>query len=301
MNNILLVDDDAAFKDSFLIEAQAQGFQIIHKKSFEGLQAFMPKFSSKIIAVILDIKCLITDDQVIEHEGFIGTATKYLDVNFPRFPRIILTGDDDAFEGYKRFTSGEDIYQKTPDGLSKVFEKLQYYVTNPDVNEIQAMIIAGETKHIEFKSSLRYCLKTKQVLSLVEHTALKNLAAFLNSEGGSLLIGVEDNGNVIGLEETDFPTFKGDNKEDEFLKHFDTLIQNHFGNAYTRKFGVSFNKIDGKTVALIEVKEKALAPVFLTMKDKNGHAKDAFYVRRLASAIELSMKDFATYSKEHWA
>ncbi|MEJ6981753.1 ATP-binding protein [Pedobacter sp. P351] len=300
MNNILLVDDDEAFKESFLIEAQARGFQLIYKRSFEGLQAVMPKLNSKIVAVILDIKCLISDDQEIEHEGFIGTATKYLDVNFPHFPRIILTGDDDAFDGYRRFTSGEDIYQKTPDGLISLFEKLNYYVQNPRINEIQSMINGGESKVIEFKSSLRFCLKTEQALNTVEHSTFKNIAAFLNTGGGTILIGIDDNGNVIGLDETDFPTFKGKNKEDEFLKHFDNLVQNYFGNAFTGKFDVTFKYLGGKTVALVQINEKASNPVFLKMRDKNGHEKEAFYVRRLASAVELSMREFAIYSREHW-
>lgn len=300
MNKILLVDDDEAFKESFLMEAQAHNFQLIHKKSFEGLQKFMTQFSSKIDAVILDIKCLISDDQDIEHEGFIGTATRYLDINFPYFPRIILTGDDDAFEGYKRFTSGEDIYQKTPEGLKKVFEKLNYYAENPRINDIQALINGGESKKVEFKSSLRYCLNTKQVQQRVEHSALKNIAAFLNSDGGTLLIGVDDSGNIIGLEETDYLTFSNDNKEDAFLQHFDNLVQNYFGNAFTRKFDVSFRKIEGKTIALVEIRERASEPVIISIKVKGEQAKDAFYVRRMASVADLNMKDLTAYVKEHW-
>jgi len=137
MNKILLIDDDVNFKESFHLEAETNSFQLIYKRSFEGLQEIMPKVHHAIAAVVLDIKCLISEGQEREDEGFIGAATKYLDMNFPRFPRIILTGDDGAFDGYKKFASGEDIYHKTPEGISQAFLKLQYYADNSETLRIQ--------------------------------------------------------------------------------------------------------------------------------------------------------------------
>jgi len=133
MNNILLIDDDNDFKEAFQIEAQSKNFNLIHQKSFEGLQKIMPQYHHKIVAVVLDIKCLLTDEQSIENEKFIGVATKYLDLNFPRFPRIILTGDDDAFDGYRKYTDGEYIYQKNPKGFNDAFNKLKYFSDNSEI------------------------------------------------------------------------------------------------------------------------------------------------------------------------
>ena len=137
MNNILLIDDDKDFKNTFQIQAQAEGFSLIHKTSFEGLQQIMPMVHHKIVAVVLDIKCLETDDQPIENENFIGIATRYLDIHYPRFPRVILTGDDDAFEGYRRYTDGEHVFQKNPDGLKKTFEQLNYYAAHSEQLKIK--------------------------------------------------------------------------------------------------------------------------------------------------------------------
>lgn len=137
LDNILLIDDDPDFKAAFQMEAQANNFNLYYKKSFEGLQQIMPQIHHKIVAVVLDIKCLTNDNQAIEDEKFIGVATKYLDINFPRFPRIILTGDDDAFNGYKKYTNEENIFQKTPKGIKEALEKLRYFSENSEILRVK--------------------------------------------------------------------------------------------------------------------------------------------------------------------
>jgi len=62
----------------------------------------------------------------------------------------------------------------------------------------------------------------------IEHSAFKNIAAFLNTNGGVLLVRVEDDLNVIGIDTTDYPTFKDSDKKDAFLKHFDNLLAKLF-------------------------------------------------------------------------
>jgi len=178
-------------------------------------------------------------------------------------------------------------------------ELLQKQLQQVNVNDkIKQLLAIGESKTVEFKSTLRYCLRENKPQKYVEHSAIKNLAAFLNSEGGTLFIGVDDDGNILGLENTDFASFKGDNKKDEFIKHFDNLVQNYFGNDMVHKFIVEFEVIDGKTIALIHIKNKASAPVIITNPEKNNQQE--FYVRRNASAIALTMYEMFNYSKENW-
>lgn len=165
MNNILLIDDDPEFKDAFQMDIQNEGIRLIHEKSFDGLKKVMPKIHHKISAVVLDIKCLISDDQSIEHEGFIGTAIKYLDTNFPRFPRLILTGDDDAFGNYKKFSPDEDIYQKTPEGIKEVIVKLKHY----DVHSISLRIKRNNSLVFElFEEGYYNSTSEMTLLSLIE-------------------------------------------------------------------------------------------------------------------------------------
>jgi hypothetical protein len=137
MNRIILIDDDNSFKEAFQIEAQQHGLTLIHKTSFDGLREVMPALLNSVAAVVLDIKCLIHDDQIKEDAGFIGTALKYLDSTCPGFPRIILTGDDSAFASLKSFNPGELIFQKTPDDLSHAFHQLNIFSENSESLKIK--------------------------------------------------------------------------------------------------------------------------------------------------------------------
>ena len=186
---------------------------------------------------------------------------------------------------YAYYQSSEELLQK----------QLQQVNAN---DKIKQLLASGESKTVEFKSTLRYCLRENKPQKYVEHSAIKNLAAFLNSEGGTLFIGVDDDGNILGLENTDFASFKGYNKKDEFIKHFDNLIQNYFGNDMIHKFNVEFETIDNKTIALIHIKDKATAPIIITNPEKNS--QEEFYVRRNASAIALTMYEMYNYTKENW-
>ncbi|MHC8388341.1 hypothetical protein ACYZTM_09950 [Pseudomonas sp. MDT2-39-1] len=130
MYKVLLIDDDKDFKETFSMDAQRFSIQTIYRNSLAGLQEVMPQHHNTIAAVVLDIKCLLTSDQPIENENFIGTAIKFLDTSYPNFPRIILTGDDDAFNNFKRFSGSEDVYLKTPQGLKDAIAKLNHFCKN---------------------------------------------------------------------------------------------------------------------------------------------------------------------------
>jgi hypothetical protein len=160
--------------------------------------------------------------------------------------------------------------------------------------KILSVISKGENKYCEFKSSLRLDLRKGTVEKYIEHTAFKNIAAFLNSDGGTLIIGVDDEKNVVGLEATDYTTFSRPDKQDEWSKHLDNLIQNHVGNKFHTLINTGFIQLEDKTVAIIEV-NASREPVWLQNNDKQE-----FYVRRTASAIQLTPKETAEYIKEHW-
>lgn len=175
---------------------------------------------------------------------------------------------------------------------------LREIINNEEKTSIEDFIKKGETKNIEFKSSLRYCLKTTKSEKYIEHSAIKNICAFLNSNGGKLIIGVADDGEVLGLENTDFKTFKESDKKDAFLKHLDNLISKYFGNDLSLNLGVEFEEIESKIVCEIDVLQNNNGPMFLKNPEKNN--SEEFYIRRNASAVTLSMDEFYKYSKERW-
>ncbi len=66
--------------------------------------------------------------------------------------------------------------------------------------QLLAEITAGESAGLEFKSSARWDFKENRINKALEQVILKTCAAFLNTDGGALLIGVDDDGKVVGLE-----------------------------------------------------------------------------------------------------
>ena len=69
---------------------------------------------------------------------------------------------------------------------------------------LEDMIAEGESDELEFKSTLRWDLKEGTVSKKLEEVVLKTVAAFANSQGGTLLIGVDDERQIVGLETMTF-------------------------------------------------------------------------------------------------
>lgn len=172
--------------------------------------------------------------------------------------------------------------------------------TKIEDSDYKTLIAQGESHYLEFKSTLRYCLKKqspqKSIEYAIEHAVLKTIAAYLNSNGGTLLIGVDDSGQILGLD-SDFSTFKKEHKTDEFLKYLDNLIANNLGNRFHRQLAIHFPVVDGVMICAIKVKEKASEGVWLKNRELN---REQFYIRRSASTIELVPSEAMKYIKDHW-
>lgn len=173
------------------------------------------------------------------------------------------------------------------------FADIKPRLANKDKQEQEArlreIIETGENKYVEFKSSLRLDLRKGTPEKYIEHSAMKTLAAYLNSEGGSLIVGVDDSKGVLGLEETDYKTFSKADKQDEWNKHLDNLLQNYFGNSVHALLTTQLVAFEGRTVAVINVRSSDKE-----MWLKNG-GTDEFYIRRTASSVALSPKEAVEY------
>lgn len=222
--------------------------------------------------------------------------------NFREFPRVKLQRLANIFN-----VSFEDViieflrsdlynsYGEFPDIKKLVLKALE---GSEEPHTLKTLIAEGESKKVEFKSSLRYCLKTLKPEKYVEYNTIKNICAFLNSEGGKLIIGLSDNKEILGLETLDFLTFKESDKNDAWLKHFDNLLSKYFGNGISNLIMISFETIENKTLACIDVLPNRISPTFIKNPEKENN--EDFYVRRNASAIYLTMNEFYQYSKERW-
>ncbi|AKQ40851.1 transcriptional regulator [Aurantiacibacter atlanticus] len=128
----------------------------------------------------------------------------------------------------------------------------------------------------------------------------KTVAAFANSyEGGTLLIGVSDDGEALGLEQ-DYVAL-GDADKDRFELHLRNLFSEALGqNVTASKLKISFPEIEGVEICKIDVRP-ADAAVVLTVADKNGLKSEKLYVRSGNSSPEMPMSEVQAFLNKRFA
>ncbi len=160
--------------------------------------------------------------------------------------------------------------------------------------DIETLIQAGESKVVEFKSTGRLNLHTGEKDPDIERAILKSVAAFMNTSGGTLLVGVSDSGEIPGIE-GDYPFLKSADTDGWGL-WFSDLTSTRLGKAAAAEIQLGFAELDGKTVSRIDV-GPAASPVFVS----NGDGKDSFFVRINNSTKELSGKEQHEFQGTRWA
>jgi hypothetical protein len=157
-----------------------------------------------------------------------------------------------------------------------------------DAGQIRALIEKGENRMVEFKSTMRMNLHSKKPGREIEVAWLKGVAAFLNTDGGTLLLGITDAGEITGLEQDVFEN------DDKCRLHFKNLIAKGLGADVSKFIRFSLVPLEGKTVGVVECL-KASRAVYL--KDGN---KETFYIRNGPSSDELPVSRVVEYIAEHW-
>jgi hypothetical protein len=165
---------------------------------------------------------------------------------------------------------------------------------NSGMKDWQKLIKRGEHQHLEFKSALRWDQHQQKVNPKLEDVIIKSIAAFSNGQGGTLLIGVRDNGDIAGLE-GDFNSLKK-NDSDYFEIHLRNLLKQHFGIPFiTQNLDMEFPVIGGKEICAIQIAEGS-EPAYITTTDKHGNKTERFYVRSGNSSQEIqSLKEIHEY------
>ena len=124
---------------------------------------------------------------------------------------------------------------------------------------------------------------------------MKELAAFANSEGGTLIIGIDDEKNILGLA-NDFEKLGKTDKQDAFKLKFDDIVRDYLGDSAFDLFTAEFVNIDDKLVFVVDVRSSAskIDPVWLN-KNEKGNLESLLYIRAESSARNLGGKDLANY------
>jgi hypothetical protein len=167
--------------------------------------------------------------------------------------------------------------------------------------EIIDLINRGESAKLEFKSTARWDLREDKKSKVIEEIILKTVAAFLNTDGGTLLIGVADDGSIVGLQ-PDMQTLRKKDRDGYELWLMNDLLLATFGNAMAPFFEVSFGLVDGKDVCRVNVKPGP-EPVYITTKALNpgGQPQECFFIRTGNSTNKLDRpSEIAKYLSQRW-
>jgi len=158
--------------------------------------------------------------------------------------------------------------------------------------KIKDLIAEGENDRIEFKSSLRWDWKTNVLNKFLEIAVTKTISAFLNSHGGILLIGVSDEGQILGLKK-DYPTLKRADG-DGFIQFLVQVMNNRLGKEFSQYISANIKNVEGKDLCIINVKQSP-NPVFIKYDNK-----EEFYIRASATSQPLNVREATEYISMRW-
>ncbi|MBD2300432.1 putative DNA binding domain-containing protein [Nostoc sp. FACHB-87] len=154
-----------------------------------------------------------------------------------------------------------------------------------DLRPISELIQLPESDRLEYKSTFQWDVKRNCENKDLRFSSLKTIVAFLNSEGGTLIIGVEDNGNVFGLEQ-DLSLLSNGNLDKLERTIIDTIC-NHIGKSFIQQIKIRFENIDDKCVCAIDVKKSHKKAWLQKTKEK----KLEFYIRMSNKSEPLDIPD----------
>jgi len=223
---------------------------------------------------------------------------KQIKQNFPDSLKLQTIPEDEELWKLENF---EKFLQKRREMLANELNKFLENITETAEEEAELflddLIKEGESNELEFKSSLRWSYSDDKVDKNLEQVILKSISAFANSVGGTLLIGVNDEGEILGLAR-DYTSLSGD--KDEFELHLRNLINKSFGKAFaTTNLKIDFPILDSKEICMIEIKP-GQRPLFMEVIDKNGIRTEKFYVRSGNSSQEFRPSEMTEYVNNHF-
>ncbi len=165
--------------------------------------------------------------------------------------------------------------------------------------ELKLRMAADESYILEFKSTMCWDVDEGRKSKVMEKIILKTIAALSNGQGGTLLVGVDDKKNVLGLENDYQVLKKPDN--DGFQLHLEQLVDNAFGTQFTASnIQVSFPKIEGKSICEVVVKRGTEA-LYVDEVDKHGKKEKKFYLRSGNSSKAQDIEQAAKYISQRFS
>ena len=153
-------------------------------------------------------------------------------------------------------------------------------------DQILGMIRKGESKHLEFKETFSKDTKTGKKEKYIEKSSLKNIVGFLNADGGTLLIGVSDSGEVKGVNDDFFDS------PDKYKLNFKNALFSKVGSEFYPLIDYELFCVSGLDVLKVDCKPSS-EPCFFNQEE--------FFVRTNPATDELKGKKLTDYIKRRFS
>jgi hypothetical protein len=173
------------------------------------------------------------------------------------------------------------------------YNRLLRQVPKPGINstnferDITSLSKSPESKTLEFKSTIRFNLRTEKNDKAIEHAWLKSVAAFLNTDGGVLLIGVNDEGNFQGIEKDNFEN------TDKASLHIKNLVNRYIGIEYMKFVNIHSGNLNNRPIIALVCKQ-ATKPAYLNLPNE-----ELFYIRIGPSSTKLTVSQAVEHIVNH--
>lgn len=290
-NRILLVDDNPTNLQVLYGALEHEGYDLLIAQS--GADAIEIAKTASPSLILLDIN-------MPEMDGFETCKRLKADPTTADSVVLFLSARNEAKDKVQGLELGAVDYISKPFEFEEVLARVRTHLStyhqqdalkrrNQELEDqiaggfvevtpdsLKQLVLAGESETLEFKSTLRHNLHTGKNDKAMENAVLKSIAGFLNSNGGHLLVGVDDEGVILGLGKDDLPN------PDRILRHLNSLISEHLGSQVAPYVQSKVVDIDGSEVLSVQCLTTPI-PIFVR---RGGN--EAFYVRMGPSSRQLS-------------
>jgi hypothetical protein len=189
----------------------------------------------------------------------------------------------------------EDFLEVRRELISNHLKKhMESFIKEPEAKQeisIETLVKNEESSILEYKSSLQWDVVQNQQNKGLRKQVLKTIIAFLNSQGGTLVIGVEDDGTIYGIE-NDLNFYS--NSVDKFLTTLSSLYIDYIGAEFTAYIQSEVQEVEGKKVCVVRV-QKSRRPAYYS-----GPQGSEFFIRVGPSSRMLDAESTVKYQEDNW-
>ena len=221
-----------------------------------------------------------------------------------------ITGNVDVIISKANHPQG--VFVKLVNNLrGRVKSILDTNVAGPKTSSSTSYVVEAESSKIEYKQHFIYYHNeniSPEKKWVVEHSVYKTIAAFANGEGGKLIIGIHDDGRILGLDSDYEELKKSREKRNSIYKPdsdgMEIKIKQDCNHYFPKQFRyalelitkITFPKIQGKEICEISVLPSYEFPLILYDKNSSpGKLGPLFYVRKGNSSENYEATDFLEY------